>query len=70
MSGWSYGGILTDYCIATDTRFKAAVSGAGSALQLSVYGSDQYVLQYESELGVPWKNLDKYLKLSLCFFKS
>lgn len=31
LGGWSYGGILTDYLIATDTRFKAAVSGAGSA---------------------------------------
>ena len=30
IGGWSYGGILTDYTIATDTRFKAAVSGAGS----------------------------------------
>ena len=32
IGGWSYGGILTDYTIATDTRFKAACSGAGSAL--------------------------------------
>ena len=70
IGGWSYGGILTDYCIATDTRFKAAVSGAGSALQLSIYGSDQYVLQYENELGVPWKNLDKYLALSYPFLKA
>jgi dipeptidyl aminopeptidase/acylaminoacyl peptidase len=43
IGGWSYGGILTDYTIASDTRFKAAASGAGSALQLSVYGSDQYI---------------------------
>ncbi len=70
IGGWSYGGMLTDYCIATDTRFKAAASGAGSALQLSVYGSDQYVLQYETELGVPWKNLDKYMKLSYPFLKA
>ena len=33
IGGWSYGGILTDYTIATDTRFKAAMSGASSALQ-------------------------------------
>lgn len=68
IGGWSYGGILTDYTIATDTRFKAAASGAGSALQLSVYGSDQYVLQYENELGVPWKNADKWIQLSYPFF--
>ena len=70
IGGWSYGGILTNYSIATDTRFKAAASGAGSALQLSLYGADQYILQYENELGVPWKNLDKYLKLSYPLLKA
>lgn len=68
IGGWSYGGILTDYTIASDTRFKAAASGAGSALQLSVYGSDQYVLQYENEIGAPWKNPDKWIALSYPFF--
>ncbi|MFC0517418.1 prolyl oligopeptidase family serine peptidase [Mucilaginibacter angelicae] len=68
IGGWSYGGILTDYTIASDTRFKAAASGAGSALQLSVYGSDQYVLQYENEIGVPWKNADKWIQISYPFF--
>ncbi|WP_183562682.1 alpha/beta hydrolase family protein [Mucilaginibacter sp. SP1R1] len=68
IGGWSYGGILTDYTIASDTRFKAAASGAGSALQLSMYGSDQWVVQYDNELGVPWKNADKYIKLSYPFF--
>ncbi|MGF7074812.1 prolyl oligopeptidase family serine peptidase [Mucilaginibacter sp. 3215] len=68
IGGWSYGGILTDYTIASDTRFKAAASGAGSALQLSVYGSDQYVLQYENEIGVPWKNVDKWIQISYPFF--
>ncbi|HEY9004667.1 MAG TPA: S9 family peptidase [Ohtaekwangia sp.] len=70
IGGWSYGGILTDYTTASDTRFKAAASGAGSALQLSMYGSDQYTLQYEKELGVPWKNLDKWMKVSYPFFKA
>ena len=67
IGGWSYGGILTDYVTATDPRFKAATSGAGSALQLSMYGSDQYTLQYETELGVPWKNIDKWMKVSYPF---
>ena len=31
VTGWSYGGILTDYTIASDPRFKAAISGAGVA---------------------------------------
>ena len=68
IAGWSYGGISTNYTIATDPRFKAAVSGAGSALQLSMYGADQYITQYETELGVPWKNKEKWIKLSYPFF--
>jgi dipeptidyl aminopeptidase/acylaminoacyl peptidase len=68
IGGWSYGGILTDYTIATTTRFKAAYSGAGSALQTSMYGSDQYVYQYEIELGLPWKNKALWDKLSYPFW--
>jgi dipeptidyl aminopeptidase/acylaminoacyl peptidase len=72
IGGWSYGGILTNYTIVKDTRLKAAVSGAGSALQLSLWGVDQYVTQYENELGRPWKdkNYEKYLKLSSPFLNA
>jgi len=71
IGGWSYGGILTNYCIASDPmRFRSAVSGAGSSLQLSLFGVDQYIVQYENELGYPWKNLNKYLKLSYPFLKA
>jgi len=68
IGGWSYGGILTDYSIATTTRFKAAVAGAGSALQLSMYGTDQYITQYNQEIGPPWKNQDLWIKISYPFF--
>ena len=68
--GWSYGGILTDYLIASDNRFKAASSGAGVAMVSSLYGVDQYINQYDNELGVPWKNMDRYLKLSYPFLKA
>ncbi len=69
IGGWSYGGILTDYTIATDQRFKAAVSGAGSAMQLSMYGLDQYLLQWNEEIGLPWvqKDLERYMKISYPF---
>jgi dipeptidyl aminopeptidase/acylaminoacyl peptidase len=68
IGGWSYGGILTDYTIAKDNRFKAACSGAGSALQTTMYGIDQYVLQYDNELGPPWKNPKRWIALSYAFF--
>jgi len=68
IGGWSYGGILTDYTIASDSRFKAAISGAGSANQLSTYGSDEYVLQYNNELGPPWRNTALWLKVSYPFY--
>jgi dipeptidyl aminopeptidase/acylaminoacyl peptidase len=70
IGGWSYGGISTDHVIARDTRFKAAVSGAGVALVMSLYGVDQYIHQYDNELGQPWKsaNADKWTKSSYPFF--
>ena len=68
IGGWSYGGILTDYTIASDTRFKAAISGAGSGDQSGMYGLDQYALQWNSEIGAPWKNTALYLKISYPFF--
>jgi len=67
LGGWSYGGILTDYAIATDTRFKAAVAGAGTGNWLTMYGTDQFVHLYENELGSPWAHLDRWLKVSYPF---
>ena len=68
VGGWSYGGILTDFLIAHDARFKAASSGAGSANQLSDYGADEYIVQYQAELGPPWKTTPQWLKVSYPFF--
>ncbi len=67
-AGWSYGGILTNYTIAQDARFKAAISGAGSSNQISMYGTDMYITQYEQELGPPWKSQDLWIKISYPFF--
>ncbi len=69
VGGWSYGGILTDYLIASDTRFKAATSGAGTAFTVAFYGTDQYIIQYDNEIGPPWepKAWEIYQKLSYPF---
>jgi dipeptidyl aminopeptidase/acylaminoacyl peptidase len=56
VGGWSYGGISTDFIIGSTNRFKAAISGAGSAEFTSSWGHDQYALDYITELGYPWEN--------------
>ena len=68
VGGWSYGGILTNQVIARDRRFKAAISGAGQSNALAGYGTDQYVREYEAELGTPWANPDVYRRVSFPFF--
>ncbi|MCW8410191.1 S9 family peptidase [Legionella sp. PATHC035] len=70
VGGWSYGGMLTDYVIASTQRFKAAISGAGTGNILGNYGVDQYTLEYEAELGKPWLNVQTYLKLSYPLMKA
>jgi dipeptidyl aminopeptidase/acylaminoacyl peptidase len=64
VGGWSYGGISTDFIIAQTNRFKAAISGAGTALFISDYGHDQYQRDYETELGHPWENKAAWEKVS------
>jgi dipeptidyl aminopeptidase/acylaminoacyl peptidase len=67
VGGWSYGGILTNYLIASTTRFKAATSGASISNVLAGYGTDQYVRDYEAELGLPWKNVETWTRISYPF---
>jgi dipeptidyl aminopeptidase/acylaminoacyl peptidase len=64
VNGWSYGGIMTNYCITKSKRFKAAISGAGDALYITNYGHDIYEKDYEMELGTPWENRALWEKLS------
>jgi dipeptidyl aminopeptidase/acylaminoacyl peptidase len=68
VAGWSYGAMTANYLIATTDRFKAAISGAGTSNILAGYGTDQYVRDYEAELGTPWRNPDTWMKVSYPFF--
>jgi dipeptidyl aminopeptidase/acylaminoacyl peptidase len=63
VGGWSYGGITTDFMIASTTEFKAAAAGAGMGNPLGLFGVDEYVNQYNFELGPPWKDLQTYIKI-------
>jgi dipeptidyl aminopeptidase/acylaminoacyl peptidase len=67
IGGWSYGGILTNYVISQDARFKAAISGAGMGNMLAGYGTDMYLREWEAELGTPWTSAATWLKLSAPF---
>ncbi len=60
VTGYSYGGYMTNVVISRTTRFKAAASGAGHSLIEANVGHDIYQRWYFWELGVPWENREKY----------
>ena len=60
-------GQLTDYLIASDRRFKAAISGAGAGNLLAMYGADEYILEYNAEMDHPWVDPAVWLKVSYPF---
>jgi dipeptidyl aminopeptidase/acylaminoacyl peptidase len=55
VSGWSYGGILTNHVITKTDRFKAAITGASEVLYVVNFGHDQYQRWWMQELGPPWE---------------
>jgi dipeptidyl aminopeptidase/acylaminoacyl peptidase len=64
VTGYSYGGYMTNVVITRSNRFKAAASGAGHSYIIANYGHDIYQKWYNWELGPPWENREKYDKLS------
>ena len=64
VTGYSYGGYMTNVIITRTNRFKAAASGAGHSFIAANYGHDIYQKWYSWELGVPWENADTYARLS------
>lgn len=70
VGGWSYGGILSNYMIASDPRVKAAVAGAGMANFFGGFGVDEYARDYVLELGAPWLETDRWMEISYPFFQS
>lgn len=56
VTGYSYGGFLTNWVIGHTTRFAAAVSGAGISNWVSDYGTADIPRTKESEFyGPPWE---------------
>src|SRR5258707_6846549 len=55
VTGYSYGGFLTNWVIGHTTRFAAAIAGAGISNWISDYGTSDIPRTKESELfGPPW----------------
>ena len=67
VTGYSYGGFLTDWIITQTTRFSAAIAGAGISNWISDYGTADIPRTKESEFyGPPWepKSRDLLVRLS------
>jgi dipeptidyl aminopeptidase/acylaminoacyl peptidase len=57
ITGYSYGGFLTNWIVTHDTRFAAAVTGAGISNWMSDYGTADIPRTKESEFfGPPWQD--------------
>lgn len=67
MGGHSYGAILTNYLITKTDRFKAAITDAGESNYFMNYGVDQYLHDWETEVGKPWENPQRYMEMSPYF---
>src|SRR4030095_12541809 len=47
---------------------KRVLTGQSPKELRTMYGSDQYVMQYDNELGPPWRSQDTWIKVSYPFF--
>lgn len=64
VTGLSYGGIMTNWIVSHTKRFRAAISEEGLSNYASSYGTDDSQIDWENELGLPWKNEALYKRLS------
>lgn len=66
VTGYSYGGFLTDWTITQTNRFAAAIAGAGISNWISDYGTADIPRTKESEFfGTPWEMNSRELMMKL-----
>ncbi len=63
-TGFSQGGIMTNWAVGHTDRFRAAASEHGMWDYVAAYGTDDCHLWWQDDLGVPWQNLEKYRRIS------
>ncbi|MCY0880652.1 MAG: S9 family peptidase [Firmicutes bacterium] len=63
-TGFSQGGVLTNWVIGHTGRFQAAVSEHGLWDYLSAFGTDDCQLWWQDDAGLPWENPAGYKKMS------
>jgi dipeptidyl aminopeptidase/acylaminoacyl peptidase len=64
VSGFSQGGIMTNWAVGHTDRFRAAVSEHGMWDYVAAYGTDDCHLWWQDDLGVPWQNEAAYRRVS------
>ncbi|MBE3589313.1 MAG: S9 family peptidase [Firmicutes bacterium] len=63
-TGFSQGGIMTNWAVGHTDRFRAAASEHGMWDYAAAYGTDDCHLWWQDDLGVPWQNPDAYARIS------
>lgn len=63
-TGFSQGGIMTNWAVGHTDRFRAAVSEHGMWDYVAAFGTDDCHLWWQDDLGVPWQNEAQYRKIS------
>ncbi len=64
VTGFSQGGIMTNWAVGHTRRFRAAVSEHGQWEYVSAFGTDDCHLWWQNDLGVPWQNAEAYRAMS------
>lgn len=59
-TGFSMGGIMTNWAVGHTDRFRAAVTEHGVWDYVSAFGTDDCHLWWQDDLGVPWQNREAY----------
>ena len=63
-TGFSYGGIMTNWAVGHTDRFRAAASEHGVWNYAAAFGTDDCQLWWQDDLGLPWQNPAGYARSS------